>query len=397
MPRTAKRLLAVLILMCILAVARYVSLAGQSWVVMAGQSFGMWEFTAGEMIAAGFTPYPDQMIALESQSQSAEPTYALPMEKDGIRLSVYVNLDPSGAVRESRIREFVWFIKESPSTAIRIGAYTLHSGMKAGEAELPINWRVLESAADGTIEQILCRVNLPPPFVSGWYANAIFPLGLLAFFLALDFLGMKKLSNAKQFFKDEMETLYRRLGKPWPSFRPDRQVMKTIKESKGVSASELSIRLIFDPIVAHFRLDPGSLTLFFLHSSLDSVEAGFGRAGQYQQTSVGAGEIELTVRRDFNPWNIAAILAHECAHHWLVVNGLSNCSPTDLEYRTDIATLYAGFGKVMRKGYAEKEKSLGLFSGLVVRFRIGYLNQRDFDYVLSLISHYRRKNKAQSN
>ncbi|MCL2057725.1 MAG: hypothetical protein FWH01_01515, partial [Oscillospiraceae bacterium] len=125
------------------------------------------------------------------------------------------------------------------------------------------------------------------------------------------------------------------------------------------------------------------------HTPLDSVQSGFGRAGQYRQLTHDTGEIELLLRSDFDTWAVAAILVHECAHHWLVINALHAAATNapEIECRTDIATVYTGFGRVMKKGYAEKtvRAKTGVFSGILQNYmwsyRIGYLNQTDFELV----------------
>jgi len=181
---------------------------------------------------------------------------------------------------------------------------------------------------------------------------------------------------------NEIETILSRPGKPFPI---NRNLMRNI--SRRIDA-EQNINILFHAIMAHMGLSKNSLELYIVHSQFDSFQAGGSRAGQYQKSYYGASEVELMLRKDYNSYTIAAILAHECAHHLLEQLQLVATSPEVLEIRTDIATVYTGFGKIIDKGYH------GTYSkAKQMRIRLGYLNKNEFAFVkfLTATTNLRRK------
>jgi hypothetical protein len=217
-------------------------------------------------------------------------------------------------------------------------------------------------------------------FIDEWYHTLSTTFKAFCIIGVLLWISEPRLSMPRAFFKNEINYLHRCSGKTFKRFPVDRQLMKKISKSKDFSTKEQYIRSLMVSIMEQMELPQHSLELSIRRAKPDLYIDGPQNTGQYQHYANRASKIELELHGDFNAWNIAAILAHECAHHWIVINNLHNCDPTTLEYRTDITTIFTGFKRVMRIGYAEKER--GAF-GLQV-YRIGYLNQSDLDVVISL-------------
>jgi hypothetical protein len=388
MTRGMKISIAALLLLLTITIVRFATIDNRSRIVVADVSFIMGKFTVNEIIDAGFTPYPEDMTPIKGRLSGGRKEYALPIEKDGVRLLISVLLDDFGEFEDRVIREFAWSVNESSADFIKMGGFTVRRGMR--ESEIPIlrfdtvnsrgTWYSVKNSPDGTIDTIYSRQRFAPFFTDGFLYIPLMIISILCLFHGL---FMPRLSRPAAFFRNEIDNMIDRAGKPLKRFRIDRQLMKNMGKGKSIGTKERAIRTLMASIIEHMGLSQSSLELFIVHSSLDSFQSGFGCVGQYQHYTNKASEIELTLRTDYNAWNIAAILAHECAHHWIIVNNLHSCDAETLEYRTDIATIHTGFKKVIKKGYAEKTKTV---FGMIQTYRIGYLSQADFEFVLSLLT-----------
>lgn len=231
--------------------------------------------------------------------------------------------------------------------------------------------------------------------------TALFMLNLLFFFAniiyaAFAILAMISiwvsiiivaLSARDKLIKQQVEKIATIISYPGKPFLRDRNLMRNI--NRRISA-EYNINILFQSIVKHMGLSENSLELYIVHSQFDSFEARSSRAGQYQKSYYGVSEVELMLRRDYNFYHIAAILAHECAHHLLAQLQLEVVSPEILEMRTDITAIYTGFGEIIDKGYRGTRST-----AKQLEVRLGYLkaNEIGFAKLLTATNKLRRKKR----
>ena len=217
-------------------------------------------------------------------------------------------------------------------------------------------------------------LNLLFLFVSAIYAVFAI-LAIISLWFQVVIIAFSKRGKLIKQQVDKIETIVSRPGRP---FRAEHNLMRNINNRTD---TERSINTLFHSIMAHMGLSKNSLELYIVHSQFDSFEAGNSRAGHYQQSYYGASEVELMLRKDYNAYNIAAILVHECAHHLLVALQLEAASSETLEIRTDIAAMYTGFSKIIYKGYRgtySKTKQMNI--------RLGYLNESELGFVKFLMA-----------
>lgn len=94
--------------------------------------------------------------------------------------------------------------------------------------------------------------------------------------------------------------------------------------------------------------------------------------------------IEIS-KEDYTHQNILAILSHEIMHRFLSLKGIGYPDATENEMLTDIATVYAGLGKLVLNGvYSETRWTERRADKQIVHtsvHRIGYLDFRSFCFI----------------
>jgi hypothetical protein len=219
---------------------------------------------------------------------------------------------------------------------------------------------------------------------------------VLSFFAVFELIGrlynIAKISLSKRGKEirkraKEIEARMSRPGNPFSS-----AIKLRWRINKRIDA-EGNINKLFQDIMNHMGLSHILLQLHIFHSRLNSYEAIYSYAGQYQPIQHGASKVELMLRADYRFYHIAAILAHECAHHLLFQLQIANGSAVEYELRTDIAAIYAGFGRIMEKGYAGTS-DIGFAKanrGLIRTLRLGYINEDEIRFARFLAGIFKLK------
>ena len=92
------------------------------------------------------------------------------------------------------------------------------------------------------------------------------------------------------------------------------------------------------------------------------------------------GAIYISVRHKEDPFEVAAILAHECMHHYMKIHHLEEPETRKNELKTDLATICSGLGVLIINGMSHKSHwyitVIALFLGRI------YINEqkRSFGY-----------------
>lgn len=388
-----KRVFIAILLLIIMHVVRMGTYGWGSKITMADATFVMGKFTVHNLMSAGFAPVAPENIIQEVNTKNYLNSFII-LEKDGIVLKVMVhavNADSLDKIQYNRVVRLYWLMDESTADSIKIGGFTIHRGAKNADlqniysriSELRATYYRVVKSSDSEGSDLLIKQEYDPVY-SGWYRDCsivIWIFLIVSFFNALGKpilhqMHKQGVSKPRKFLKEELKNMRRSAGPPLAPFRLEQSLMKSINKHENL---ETNIRTLMFSIMRQMGIPGNSLELFIVYSPFDSF-AGFMHSGRYQYYPDKKSEIELFLKTDYNAWNIAAILAHECAHHWIMLNNLYISDSRILEYRTDIATIYTGFGKIIRKGYAEKTKAL---FGLVMRVRFGYLTKADFNWVAS--------------
>lgn len=93
----------------------------------------------------------------------------------------------------------------------------------------------------------------------------------------------------------------------------------------------------------------------------------------------GYSNITINIQSDYDLEVIAAIIIHECMHHYLNIKRIKFEDRIENEILTDTCAIYCGFGKIMYEGYRTRAKQYKYENEL---HKIGYLTQNEIKYIM---------------
>jgi len=213
----------------------------------------------------------------------------------------------------------------------------------------------------------------------GGIALATFILAKICQAITILFFPKKR----KAVLASELKRLLKVIGSPGNRFRVSRNLKRNIRKRQDV---EKNLKLLTESILVHMLLPPNSVTLYVVHSEFDSFSSA-GVVGRYYS---GEREIELMLRKDQKFWNIAAILTHECSHHFLDSKGVVAKPCLNAEELTDMTAIALGFGGCLDKGFHMMDTK-NPYSSTVRTAKLGYLKYSDRLYIRWKILKYRKK------
>ena len=109
-------------------------------------------------------------------------------------------------------------------------------------------------------------------------------------------------------------------------------------------------------------------------SSCESAEPG--RCYMYGD---GQSTITINLIPEYDLDTVAAIVIHECMHHYLNVRKMRFKDQFENEILTDTCAIYCGFGEIMYKGYGPRSI---YYKGQRKLQKHGYLSQNEIKYIM---------------
>lgn len=208
-----------------------------------------------------------------------------------------------------------------------------------------------------------------------YYIIYAFVLCLVVSFVVLLYRNNRK---AKKRAIHYFDALYKVLGKPY-----DRFVLSE-KDKSFLVEHNYSPEAIYHLVV-----------LIMLHLKMPYTEfhikvkdgTGLTTAGQYS-SQAGSATIEIQVRPYFTGDQVIAVVCHECTHHFLAVKKIKGKNAETNELLTDYATIYIGFGDLMKKGYAQVKNKI---DGVDKLTNVGYIHTYDIGVAMKLLPSYLKK------
>jgi len=105
-------------------------------------------------------------------------------------------------------------------------------------------------------------------------------------------------------------------------------------------------------------------------------------AGLYSAKHIGKRQITIANENIYRFPNLAAIVAHECTHHYLHIHKIQ-CDSVNDEILTDLTAIYLGLGFLLLRGY----ETFGL--------SIGYVDNETIKKTIFISSKYRKWEKVE--
>lgn len=105
-------------------------------------------------------------------------------------------------------------------------------------------------------------------------------------------------------------------------------------------------------------------------------------AGLYSAKFIGKRQITIANENIYRFPNLAAIVAHECTHHYLHIHKIQ-CDSVNDEILTDLTAIYLGLGFLLLRGY----ETFGL--------SIGYIDDKTIKKTIFISSKYRKWEKIE--
>lgn len=93
----------------------------------------------------------------------------------------------------------------------------------------------------------------------------------------------------------------------------------------------------------------------------------------------GQANITINILQEYDLNIIAAIVMHECMHHYLNIKRIKFEDRIENEILTDTTAVYCGFGEYMYKGYKTRAKTYKYENKLQ---KVGYLTQKEIRYII---------------
>ncbi len=174
--------------------------------------------------------------------------------------------------------------------------------------------------------------------------------------------GENKRIVSKKKINQCIDILNAKLRYPRPEYHVDQSIIRRLE--KNVYDVDILQEAALS-IIRHCGLRLPSIRIDIVYSTP-------GVAGTYSNY-YGQAVITITGGTCKYPYEILAVLVHECMHFYLNTIGLRLDDHMMNEYLTDVTTVYMGFYNIIEKGY----------------FRHGYLTTNNLKYVRNKISNPR--------
>ena len=93
----------------------------------------------------------------------------------------------------------------------------------------------------------------------------------------------------------------------------------------------------------------------------------------------GQSNITINILPEYDLEVIAAIIMHECMHHYLNIKRIRFEDRIENEILTDTCAVYCGFGRYMYRGYRTRARQYRHENKL---HKVGYLTQNEIKYIM---------------
>ena len=221
-----------------------------------------------------------------------------------------------------------------------------------------------------------------------WIA-AIVLYGFALFFLIVLIVefanSIIKSSKKKAGYNKDIDVLQMSVGCPGKQFVVDKKLRTNIENRSNIEADLQELMCQF---LEHMQINGENVQLFIVHSQF-SRATGAGRGGAYYKSYNETNQIEIIIKKEYEFYDIAAILAHECSHYFLDYYKVNDAINGDSELFTDITAIFLGFGHILQKGYAPKAGRTGILQQAEY-FSLGYLDYLEVETVRRLCKGRRR-------
>ncbi len=157
-------------------------------------------------------------------------------------------------------------------------------------------------------------------------------------------------------------------GAPLPAFLVPATIMNILEREPG---SEYALNLFLQEVAGHCGYNREKLVLRMFPAKEKTPP---GRISKLGSTFL----MELHMDNGENIYGVLAVIVHEFCHFYLDSSGIELVNTRENEILTDTASVYFGFGQVMREGYRPK---FSVRDGQNTWSRIGYLDVKGIDYV----------------
>lgn len=136
-----------------------------------------------------------------------------------------------------------------------------------------------------------------------------------------------------------------------------------------------SIIILVANIMKHLG-KPNSMPGIILHNTAGNREEKPGYCTSYPD---GYSNITINILPEYDLNVIAAIIIHECMHHYLNIKRIKFTDRIENEILTDTCAVYCGFGEYMYHGYKTRAKQ---YKNEYKLQKVGYLTQNEIRYAM---------------
>lgn len=153
-----------------------------------------------------------------------------------------------------------------------------------------------------------------------------------------------------------------------------------------------SISLLICLIMDHMQLPFPFIDVILILDDVSHKFSASGHAGQYLKTA-NKTTIEVKLKKEYSFHEVAAIICHECTHHYLYSKGIKVTPVHENEMLTDAAAIYLGFGEYIQKGYTPRvvnEKIVGN-TRTIEKEALGYIDHDQIEYLLEAIENLKKE------
>ena len=136
-----------------------------------------------------------------------------------------------------------------------------------------------------------------------------------------------------------------------------------------------SIIMLVGNIMKHLGL-PNAMPGITVNKVSNSEDVKPGFCNTYPG---GQSNITINILSEYDLEVIAAIIIHECMHHYLNIKKIKFEDRIENEILTDTCAVYCGFGKYMYEGYKTRAKQYKFENKLQ---KVGYLTLGEIKYIM---------------
>lgn len=136
-----------------------------------------------------------------------------------------------------------------------------------------------------------------------------------------------------------------------------------------------SIIMLVGNIMKHLGL-PNAMPGIAVYDASDNRDAKPGHCNTYPD---GQSNITINLLPEYDLDVVAAIVIHECMHHYLNIRRIRFTDRIENEILTDTCAVYCGFGRYMYRGYRTRARQYKHENKL---HKVGYLTQNEIKYIM---------------